>query len=103
MNLSRDFNCFRNRLCIIIFNLIFKNLRDFDQKLRNFVIFLTSIFSINGNGQFTEVWPQRVGFESLGVDFELLGVNVGHLGVNFRPLEVDFRLHGEFWATRIRF
>ena len=103
MNLSRDFNCFRNRLCIIIFNWIFKNLWDFDQKLRDFDIFFTSTPSINGYGQFTEFWPLRVGFGSLGVNFELLGVKVGHLGVNFRPLKVDFRLHGEFLATMIRF
>ena len=42
MNLSRDFDCFRNWLCIIIFNWIFKNLWDFDQKLRDFDIFFTS-------------------------------------------------------------
>ena len=100
---ARDFNCFQNWLCIIIFNWIFKNLWDFDQKLQNFDIFFTSTFSVNGYGQFTEFWSLRVGFGSLGIDFELLGVNVGHLGVNFRLLEVDFRLHCKIWATRIRF
>ena len=42
MHLSRDFNCFRNGLCIILFNWIFTNLWDFDQKLRVFDIFFTS-------------------------------------------------------------
>ena len=105
----RDFNCFQNWLCIIIFNWIFKNLWDFDQKLRNLTFFLhppsvsTDTDNLPNFGHWESVlglwesilnfWESMLGIWESILDLQklILGfmVNFGLLGSTFRALGVD--------------